>query len=98
MDEIVATVSAAIEAGERITVHGDFDVDGVSATALLIGTLRELGASCDWLIPDRIADGYGLSKENVEMLAMRGTGLLITVDCGITAVEQVALARSWGWR
>jgi single-stranded-DNA-specific exonuclease len=96
IDEIVATVWAAIEAGERITVHGDFDVDGVSATALLIGTLRDLGADCDWLIPDRIADGYGLSKENVEKLAVRGTGLLITVDCGITAVEQVALARELG--
>jgi single-stranded-DNA-specific exonuclease len=76
MDEIVALVWAAIEAGERITVHGDFDVDGVSATALMISTLRDLGADCDWLIPDRIADGYGLSNENVERLAARGTGLL----------------------
>jgi single-stranded-DNA-specific exonuclease len=96
MDEIVALVWAAIEAGERITVHGDFDVDGVSATALMISTLRELGADCDWLIPDRIADGYGLSSENVEKLAVRGTGLLITVDCGITAVEQVAQAQELG--
>ncbi len=96
IDEVVALVWAAIEAGERITVHGDFDVDGVSATALLIGALRELGADCDWLIPDRIADGYGLSSENVEKLAARGTGLLITVDCGITAVEQVALAQELG--
>ena len=96
MDEIVALVWAAIEAGERITVHGDFDVDGVSATALLISTLRALGADCDWLIPDRIADGYGLSSENVEKLAVRGTGLLITVDCGITAVEQVAQAQELG--
>ena len=61
--------------------------------------LRELGADCDWLIPDRIADGYGLSAENVEKLAARGTGLLITVDCGITAVEPGgAGARSSGWR
>ncbi len=96
MDEVVALVWAAIEAEERITVHGDFDVDGVSATALLIGALRELGADCDWLIPDRIADGYGLSAANVEKLAGRGTGLLITVDCGITAVEQVALAQELG--
>ncbi|HTT94970.1 MAG TPA: single-stranded-DNA-specific exonuclease RecJ [Solirubrobacterales bacterium] len=96
MDEVVATVLAAVEAEERITVHGDFDVDGVSATALLIGALRELGADCDWLIPDRIADGYGLSAENVEKLAGRGTALLITVDCGITAVEQVALAGELG--
>jgi single-stranded-DNA-specific exonuclease len=96
MDEIVALVWAAIEAGERITVHGDFDVDGVSATAVLISTLRDLGADCDWLIPDRIADGYGLSKENVEKLAERGTALLITVDCGITAVAPVALAQELG--
>ncbi|HZZ89101.1 MAG TPA: DHH family phosphoesterase, partial [Caulobacteraceae bacterium] len=96
MDEVVALLWAAIEAGERITVHGDFDVDGVSATAVMIGALRELGADCDWLIPDRIADGYGLSRENVEKLAVRGTGLLITVDCGITAVEQVALAQELG--
>jgi single-stranded-DNA-specific exonuclease len=96
MDEIVALVWAAIEAGEHITVHGDFDVDGVSATALMVSTLRELGADCDWLIPDRIADGYGLSSENVEKLAVRGTGLLITVDCGITAVEQIAQAQELG--
>jgi single-stranded-DNA-specific exonuclease len=96
MDEVAGLVLAAIEAGERITVHGDFDVDGVSATTLMISTLRELGADCDWLIPDRIADGYGLSSANVEKLAERGTGLLITVDCGITAVEQVRRAQELG--
>lgn len=96
MDEVAGLVWAAIEAGERITVHGDFDVDGVSATALMISTLRELGADCDWLIPDRIADGYGLSAENVVRLAERGTGLLITVDCGITAVEEVRQAQELG--
>ena len=73
MGEVAGLVLAAIEAGERITVHGDFDVDGVSATALMISTLRDLGADCDWLIPDRIADGYGLSDENVRTLAERGT-------------------------
>src|SRR6201999_4160944 len=96
MGEVVGLIWAAIEAGERITVHGDFDVDGVSATALMISTLRDLGADCDWLIPDRIADGYGLSEENVRKLAERGTGLVITVDCGITAVDQVALAQELG--
>jgi single-stranded-DNA-specific exonuclease len=96
MREVAGLVLAAIEAGERITVHGDFDVDGVSATALMISTLRDLGADCDWLIPDRISDGYGLSDENVRTLAERGTGLLITVDCGITAVDQVALAQELG--
>ncbi len=96
MDGVCGQVLDAISAGRRITVHGDFDVDGVCATTILVGTLRELGAECDWLIPDRIADGYGLSAENMEKLAQRGTELLITVDCGITAVEEVRLARSLG--
>ena len=94
MAAVVALVSAAIGAGKRITVHGDFDVDGVCATTIMVSTLRELGAECDWLIPDRMADGYGLSAENVEKLAERGTQLLITVDCGITSVDEVALAKS----
>ena len=96
MDLVVARVREAITAGRRITVHGDFDVDGVCATALTISTLRGLGAECDWFIPDRIEDGYGLSAENVRRLAERGTGLLLTVDCGITSVAEVALARELG--
>lgn len=96
MATVVARIQAAVQAGERITVHGDFDVDGVCATTILVGTLRELGADCDWLIPDRMADGYGLSAENVKKLADRGTKLLITADCGITAVEEVKLAQEHG--
>jgi single-stranded-DNA-specific exonuclease len=96
MAPIVDQVRAAIGAGERITVHGDFDVDGVCATAVMVSTLRGLGAECDWLIPDRIADGYGLSAPNIERLAQRGTSLLLTVDCGVTAVEEVRLARELG--
>ena len=96
MGAVVEQVLEAIEAERRITVHGDFDVDGVCATALTVSTLRELGAEVDWLIPDRIADGYGVSTENIEKLAARGTSLLITVDCGITAVEQVAQAKELG--
>jgi single-stranded-DNA-specific exonuclease len=96
MAAIVERVQAAIEAGERITVHGDFDVDGVCATTIMVSTLRELGADCDWLIPDRLTDGYGLTAPNVERLARRGTALIITVDCGITAVEEIRLARELG--
>ncbi len=96
MDAVVETVLAAVEEGRRITVHGDFDVDGVCATTILVSALRELEADCDWLIPDRIADGYGLGDENVKKLAERGTGLILTADCGITAVEQVALAKQLG--
>ncbi len=96
MAAVLTRIQTAIGAGERITVHGDFDADGVCATSILVSTLRELGAECDWLIPDRMADGYGLSAENVQKLAERGTRLLITADCGITAVDEVKLARSLG--
>ena len=80
----------------RITVHGDYDVDGVSATAVLVRALRTLGADVDWYLPSRIDDGYGLALATVERLAARGTGLLVTVDCAITAVEEVAAARAAG--
>jgi single-stranded-DNA-specific exonuclease len=96
MAAIAAQVRAAIAAGQRITVHGDFDVDGVCATTIMVSTLRALGAECDWLIPDRIGDGYGVSAANVEKLAQRGTKLMITVDCGVTAVDEVRLARELG--
>ena len=96
MEAVCELVQAAIDAGRRITVHGDFDVDGVCATALTVSTLRELGADCDWFIPNRIEDGYGLSAANVRRLAERGTSLLLTVDCGITSVEEVALAKDLG--
>jgi single-stranded-DNA-specific exonuclease len=96
MELVVERVRAAIEDSRRITVHGDFDVDGVCSTALMVSTLRELGADCDWFIPSRVEDGYGLSAENVKRLAERGTSLLLTVDCGITSVAEVALARELG--
>jgi single-stranded-DNA-specific exonuclease len=96
MAAVVERLREALAAGRRITVHGDFDVDGVCATAVLVRALRALGGDCDWLIPDRLADGYGVSAANVKRLAERGTKLLITVDCGITSAEEVALARSLG--
>src|SRR4051794_41285719 len=80
----------------RITVHGDYDVDGITSTAILVRALRTLGADVDWYLPSRIDDGYGLAAATVEKLAARGTQLLITVDCAVTAVEEVALARSLG--
>ena len=80
----------------RITVHGDYDVDGVAATAVLVRALRTLGADVDWYLPSRIDDGYGLAAGTVARLAERGTDLLVTVDCAITAVEEVAAARAAG--
>ncbi|HEU5105618.1 MAG TPA: single-stranded-DNA-specific exonuclease RecJ [Solirubrobacterales bacterium] len=96
MDAAAEQVRAAIAAGARITVHGDFDVDGVCATTLMVSALRGLGADCDWFIPNRIEDGYGLSEGNVRKLAERGTRLLLTVDCGITSVAEVGLAKELG--
>ncbi len=82
--------------GSRITVHGDYDVDGICSTAILVRVLRRLGGDVDSYIPDRAGDGYGLAPATVERLAARGTHLLITADCAITAVEEVARARSLG--
>lgn len=96
MEEVVGRILAAVEAGRRITIHGDFDVDGVCATTILVEALRGLGADCDWLIPGRLDDGYGLAPANLERLAERGTSLLITVDCGVAAAEEVKLAKSLG--
>ena len=80
----------------RITVHGDYDVDGICSTAILVRALRTLGADVDWYLPSRIDDGYGLAAATVERLAARGTDLLVTVDCAITAVAEVAAAKAAG--
>lgn len=85
-----------VEARARITVHGDYDADGVCSTAILVRVLRTLDADVDWYLPSRLTDGYGVSRLTIERLAKRGTGLLITSDCGITAVEEVAAARALG--
>jgi single-stranded-DNA-specific exonuclease len=82
--------------GSRIAVFGDYDVDGVCSTAILVRALRALGGDPAWELPSRFDEGYGLSTAAVERLAARGTGLLVTVDCGITAVEQVAAAKAAG--
>jgi single-stranded-DNA-specific exonuclease len=96
MREITAMIEQAIAAGRTITVHGDYDCDGVSATAILVRALRRRGARCDWYIPDRLGDGYGLTRGGVARLAERRTGLLITADCGITCPDEVEAARSAG--
>ncbi len=90
------SVRRHLDAGTRVTVHGDYDVDGVCATAIMVRALRSLGANVDWYLPGRLEDGYGLSLATVQRLAVRGTALIVTVDCAITAVEEVAAAREAG--
>ncbi len=94
--EAVESILACLERGERITLHGDYDVDGICSTAVLVRVLRRLGADVDWYLPDRAGDGYGLNERTVQRLAARGTRLLVTVDCAITAVAEVAVARALG--
>jgi single-stranded-DNA-specific exonuclease len=94
--DAVAPILRHVQSGSLITIHGDYDVDGVCSTAVLVRALGALGASVDHYLPDRAADGYGLGSETVRRLAARGTRLLITVDCAITAVEEVEEALALG--
>ncbi|HEV2820253.1 MAG TPA: single-stranded-DNA-specific exonuclease RecJ, partial [Solirubrobacteraceae bacterium] len=96
IDGAVALVLEHVRGGTRITVHGDYDVDGVCSTAVLVRCLRSLGADVDWYLPGRTEDGYGLAAPTVDRLGQRGTRLLVTADCAITAVDEVAAARAAG--
>jgi single-stranded-DNA-specific exonuclease len=96
MDEACAAIRSAVANGRRICVHGDYDVDGICATALAVRILRRLGAAADWHLPSRFDEGYGVSRETIGRLAEEGYGLVITVDCGITAADEIAEARALG--
>jgi single-stranded-DNA-specific exonuclease len=89
-------IHAAVAAGRRICVHGDYDVDGIAATTLAVLLLRELGADVVWHLPSRFDEGYGVRSETLARLADEGCGLVLTVDCGITAVAEVAEAKERG--
>ncbi len=96
MDQAVERIKKAIRNSERITVYGDYDVDGITATALLYGVLKELGGIVDFFIPSRFTDGYGVNASAIQSIAERGTQLIITVDTGITAVDEVEEAKRMG--
>jgi single-stranded-DNA-specific exonuclease len=96
MQGAVERVLSHVRSGSPIAVHGDYDVDGVCSTALLTRALRDIGAEVRPRLPSRSEDGYGLSRSAVEDLRARGARLLITVDCGIGAVDEVAAARALG--
>lgn len=96
MDKAVERIGRAVDTGEKITIFGDYDADGVTSTTLLYLYLREQGADVDYYIPDRVSEGYGISSQAVKDFAENGTKLIITVDNGISAVEQVRLANELG--
>lgn len=95
MNQAVERIVRAIRAGERICVYGDFDADGITATALLVSALEKAGAQVGGYIPDRVDEGYGLNVDAIERLGQQAT-LLITVDCGIRSIEEVIAARRVG--
>ena len=96
MDKAVARLIEALEKKERIFIYGDYDVDGITGVSLLILFLRELGGEVFFYIPNRLQEGYGLSTSGIHQAAQVGARLLISVDCGITGVDEVALARDLG--
>ena len=96
MDKAVERITLALHRHEKIAVFGDYDVDGITATVLLVHYLRSLGADCTKFIPRRIEDGYGLGKDALQNLRDQGVKLVITVDCGITGVEEAQFAQEIG--
>ncbi len=96
MDKAAARLAAAVQAGETIAVFGDYDVDGATSSALLVRYLRAVGAEALLHIPDRQAEGYGLSCAALHELAARGAQVVVAVDCGVTAFEPAETARALG--
>ncbi len=96
MQKAVNRIWQAYDRGEKITVYGDYDCDGVCATAILITALKKMGCDADHYIPDRFSDGYGMNNLSVRAIAESGTKLIITVDNGIAAINEIALAEKLG--
>jgi single-stranded-DNA-specific exonuclease len=96
MEGAVSAISAAIDRTGRIVIHGDYDADGITATALMVLGLRDLGLEAEWYLPSRFKEGYGLSRTAVESIAAGGPAMLVTVDCGVNYPDEVALAQELG--
>lgn len=96
MDKAVQRINEAKDKNEKITIYGDYDVDGITSTAIMVSYLEKQGAVVDAYIPDRQNEGYGVNREAIERIAQTGTKLIITVDTGITAGEEVEFAKELG--
>ena len=96
MDKAAARLRLAIENGERTAVYGDYDVDGITASCLMAEYLRSKGLRCDIYIPERLEEGYGVKSAGLDLLRDRGASLVVTVDCGVTAVEETEHAKEIG--
>ena len=96
MQTAVERINKALAGKERILVYGDYDVDGCTAVALVYKFLRQFCSNIDYYIPDRYEEGYGISKKGIDFAAATGVRLIIVLDCGIKAVEEIAYAKSLG--
>lgn len=96
MQQGIERVSRALFNNEKITIYGDYDVDGITATSLLYMVLNKLGAQVDFYLPNRLTEGYGLSKDGIDESHRNGVTLIITVDTGITAVDEIDYAQTLG--
>jgi len=96
MDKAVKRINQAIDKGEKITVYGDYDADGITSTTIMTETLSILGADVHYFIPSRFKDGYGPNLERYKQIVADGTKLIITVDNGVTGIDEVAYAKGKG--
>lgn len=96
MDKAANIIADSVQAGQKIAIYGDYDVDGITSTAVFVKYLRALGVDVMWHLPTREGEGYGLNNAAVEEIAQTGAKLLITVDCGISGVEEVEWAKKYG--
>src|SRR5438128_4238407 len=96
IEAAVSRVQRALAEGEPICVYGDYDVDGVTSTALLVSVLRKLGGKVDFYVPHRLVEGYGRNAQALAKIASRGTRLVVSADCGVTAVAEVEAAARLG--
>lgn len=96
MPQAVGRLARAIAQGEKVAVYGDYDVDGITSSCMLTDYLRSRGTDCTLYIPDRLTEGYGVNAAAIEKLAAAGVTLIVTVDCGVTTVDEAARARELG--
>ncbi len=96
MEIAVERIVKAIERKEKVIIYGDYDVDGITSTTVLKKFLKDLGLEVSYYIPNRLNEGYGLNKTAVEKIVNEGYSLMITVDCGITGIEEIDYANSLG--
>ena len=96
MEKAVQRIIQAIEKQEKVTIYGDYDVDGITSITVLKSFLQDRGLLVESYIPNRLEEGYGLNKEAIGKIVNNGCQLMITVDCGISAIDEIAYANSLG--